>query len=185
MSGVVAIGAGDGSTDTPRIWVGDLAAYDAGNLHWCWIDATQEPEEIQAEIDKMLASSPEPGAEEWAIFDQEGWGGLELSEHEDIETVSRVAKLLAEHGSLFPALVAHFGGTQYLDDAEQAMTEGYQGTFRNLADWAENYAEDTGMDCAEPWRNYIDFERWANDAEMGGDIFTIETPDGVAVFSSH
>jgi antirestriction protein len=170
---------------TPRIWVTDLAAYNAGVHHGRWIEAAQEPEEIQREIDELLASSPEPGAEEWAIFDQEGWCGLELGQYANVETISGAANLLAEHGPVFGALVAYFGGVDHLDEAERAMTESYQGTFRDLAEWAESYVEDTGIECAEPWRNYIDFERWANDAEMGGDVFTVDTPDGVAVFSSH
>ncbi|HEY0714889.1 MAG TPA: antirestriction protein ArdA [Polyangia bacterium] len=169
----------------PKIWVGDLGAYNAGILHGRWIEAAQEPEEIQAEIDEMLAASPRPGAEEWAIFDQEGWGGLDLGEHEDLDTVTRVAKGIEEHGAMFAALVAHFGGAAHVDEAEQSVEDGYQGTFSDLADWAANYADDTGVECAEPWRQYIDFDRWGRDAELGGDIFTIDTPDGVAVFFSH
>ena len=172
-------------SDTPRIYVADLAAYNSGTLRGEWIDATQDPEDIKAEIQTMLAKSPEPGAEEWAIHDYEGFGELRLSEFEDIDSVSRVAKLIEEHGDVFPAVIAHFGGTRYLDEAEEAMTEKYYGTYKSLADWAESYAEDTGIECGEPWKNYIDFERWANDAEMGGDIFTIETTEGVAIFSGH
>jgi antirestriction protein len=170
---------------TPRIYVADLAAYNGGTLQGEWIDATQDPEDIHAEIQKMLAASPEPIAEEWAIHDYEGFGDLRLGEFEDIENVSRVAKLIEEHGLLVAAIVSHFGGLRYLDEAERALEESYQGTFRSLAEWAESYAEDTGIDCGEPWRNYIDFERWGDDAEMGGDIFTIDVPDGVAVFWQH
>ena len=170
---------------TPRIYVADLAAYNNATLRGQWIDATQDPEDILAEIQKMLAGSPEPEAEEWAIHDYEDFGDLRLSEFEDIENVSRVAKLIEEHGPLVSALVSHFGGLRYLDEAERALEESYQGTFRDLAEWAENHAEDTGIDCGEPWRNYIDFERWGADAEMGGDIFTLDVPEGVAVFWQH
>lgn len=53
--------------DTPRIYVACLAAYNAGTLHGKWIEATQDIEDIWKEIRDMLASSPEPNSEEWAI----------------------------------------------------------------------------------------------------------------------
>lgn len=172
--------------DGPRIYVADLAAYNAGTLHGVWIDAAQDADDINAEIKEMLAASPEPGAEEFAIHDYEGFGKLRVSEFESIEDVSRLAKLIEEHGELFTALVDHFGGARYLDEAVEAMEERYQGAHRSLEDWAEEYAKDTGLECGEPYVNYIDWERFARDAEMGGDIFTIETEDGmVHVFHGH
>ena len=56
---------------TPRIYVACLAAYNNGQLHGAWIDADQSADAIHEEIRAMLASSPTPGAEEWAIHDYE------------------------------------------------------------------------------------------------------------------
>jgi antirestriction protein len=170
--------------DTPKIYVADLAAYNAGKLHGEWIDATQDPDDIHEAIQAMLRKSPEPDAEEWAIHDFENFAGLHLSESEDIEKVSQVAKLIEEHGPLFAEVVNHFGGVQYMDDAVQAMEENYQGEYDDLADWAEQFAKDTGASM-ENYENYIDWERVGNDAEMGGDIFTVEVDGKVHVFFSH
>ncbi|RAN32725.1 hypothetical protein HY11_17410 [Hyphomonas pacifica] len=52
--------------DRPRVYVACLAAYNNGCLHGRWIDATT-PDEIMVEVCAMLADSPLPGAEEWAI----------------------------------------------------------------------------------------------------------------------
>jgi len=52
-----------------RIYVASLSDYNAGRLHGAWIDATQDADEIEAEVQEMLAASPEPIAEEWAIHD--------------------------------------------------------------------------------------------------------------------
>jgi len=41
-----------------RIYVADLAAYNAGHLHGVWIDATLELDDIQAQVRTMLAASP-------------------------------------------------------------------------------------------------------------------------------
>nr|WP_256930725.1 antirestriction protein ArdA [Pseudomonas sp. ABC1] len=56
-----------------RICVADLAAYNAGHLHGVWIDAMQELDDIQAQVDAMLAASPVGGMEEYAIHDFEGF----------------------------------------------------------------------------------------------------------------
>lgn len=163
----------------PRIYVADLAAYNDGTLHGKWIDAAQSPEEIQAEIDEVLSSSPEPFAEEWAIHDYEGFGDLKLGEYERIADVSRVALLLEEYGDVFAGLVSHFGGLRDLDAAEEAMRENYQGAYKSLEDWAYEFAMETvGESALGPYASYIDWERVAHDAELGGDIFTIETDDG-------
>ena len=164
---------------TPRIYVADLAAYNNGNLHGKWIDAAQSPEEIQAEIDEILASSPEPFAEEWAIHDYEGFGDLKLGEYETIADVSRVAELLEEYGEVFAGVVSNFGGLSDLDAAEEAMKENYQGAHKSLDDWAYEFAMETvGEAGLGPYASYIDWERVGHDAELSGDIFTIETDDG-------
>ena len=64
--------------DPPRIYVACLAAYNNGCLHGRWIDATT-PDEIRREVSAMLAASPEPGSEEHAIHDYEGFEGAHLS----------------------------------------------------------------------------------------------------------
>jgi antirestriction protein len=170
--------------DTPRIYVADLSAYNNGRLHGSWIDATQEPDAIYEEIQAMLKKSPEPSAEEWAIHDFENFGGLKLSESEDIEKVSQVAKLIEEHGPLFAELVSYYGGVENIDDAVEAMEENYQGGYDSLADWAEQFAKDTGASM-DKYESYIDWERVGNDADMSGDVFTIEVDGKVHVFSSH
>jgi antirestriction protein len=164
----------------PRIYVADLAAYNAGTLHGTWIDAAQSPEEIHAEIQAMLAESPEPIAEEWAIHDYEGFGELRLSEYESIESVSRLAELIEKHGEVFTSVVSHFGNLSDLDAAERAMTEHYRGSFRNLAEYAEEVARDQyGEDALGPYANYIDWEQVGEDDERNGTIFTVETSDGM------
>ena len=49
---------------SPRIYVACLAAYNSGCLHGCWIDATQDLEDIKSQISGVLVASPIEGAEE-------------------------------------------------------------------------------------------------------------------------
>ena len=76
----------------PRIYVACLAAYNAGILHGAWIDADQPADDMYAAVREILAASPMPGAEEWAIHDYEGFGPLSLSEWESFERVSAIAQ---------------------------------------------------------------------------------------------
>ena len=52
------------TTISPRIYVACLASYNAGKLYGRWIDANQDADDIQSEVDAMLAASPAPDAEE-------------------------------------------------------------------------------------------------------------------------
>ena len=84
--------------DTPKIWVGCLAAQNSGYLHGLWIDATQEPEEILEDINWMLSYSPVKDlevCEEWIICDSEDFGSITIDEYQSIETVSKLAQAIA------------------------------------------------------------------------------------------
>jgi antirestriction protein len=208
---------------TPRIYVADLAAYNAGILRGKWIDASQDAEDIQREIDALLLRSPEsnvtrcskcfttrlhyhespatgpfesfacpkggnhdpaPSAEEFAIHDHEGFPDGTVGEYTSIEDVSTLAKLLEDHDADVVKAVLD-NGTK-LEDAEEEIQDKYQGTFRTLEDWAEQFLDDTGAfaQADDMLKSYFDYERWARDAEMSGDIWTAEGGDGVLVFHS-
>lgn len=173
---------------TPRVYVASLADYTAGRLHGCWIDADQPAEIIREQITEMLAQSREPIVEEWAIHDYEGFGGLHLSEYEDIEHVAQLAHLMAEHGPLFADLVSHFGGTSGIDDATRYMEDGYRGAFDSLADYAQELVEDCYGDHIRSLPDFIayhiDYDGIGQDLELGGDIFTIEHDGKVHVFDA-
>ncbi|MGW0019942.1 antirestriction protein ArdA [Rhodococcus sp. NPDC003382] len=91
------------STPGPRIYVASLADYNAGRLHGAWLDAGRDPADLQADIRAMLAAAPEPGAEEYAIHDYEGFGEARIYEHDSLELVSRIARGIAAHGLAFAA----------------------------------------------------------------------------------
>src|SRR5687768_14030168 len=99
------------TTTTCRIYVASLADYNAGILHGRWIDVTDE-EAIREEIAEMLSESPtakQEGsvAEEWAIHDHEGFGGIHLSENHDLDALCSIAEGVKEHGDAFLAWVAN------------------------------------------------------------------------------
>ncbi len=167
--------------NTPRIYVACLAAYNNGRLHGRWMDANQDVEALNDEVQAMLAESPEPGAEEFAVHDYEGFGGLELGEYESLETISRMAALVVEHGPLFAEVHGYAGN---VEDAQRMLEEQHQGSWGSLAEWAENFMEDSGQlqGLPENLRGYFDFGAFGRDAELGGDIVTFAVDGDIHVF---
>lgn len=154
-----------------RIYVADLAAYNAGYLHGVWIDASQDLEDIQAQVDTMLAASPVKGAEEYAIHDFEGFDGYGLGEYEGLEKVHEIACFIEEYPEFGGALLAHFND---IDEARKAAEEDYCGCYASLADYAQDLTEETS-NIPPHLANYIDYTAMARDMEYGGDVFTLET----------
>lgn len=170
-------------TTTPKIYVACLAAYNNGKLHGAWIDADQSADAIHEEIKAMLASSPEAGAEEWAIHDYEGFGAVRISEWESMEMIAAMSALISEHGELGVAALAHFCGD--IQEARSALEENYCGQYRSLADFAQEITEET-TSIPQNLAYYIDYSAMARDMEMNGDVFTIETGfEAVHVFWNH
>lgn len=170
------------SDSSPRIYVACLAAYNNCYLHGVWIDADQDADAIRDEIAAMLARSPVEDAEEYAIHDYEGFEGISISEYAGIDTVARMAAFIAEHGALGAGLLEQFG--RDMDQTESTLEDCYHGEFASLADYMEELTTES-VTIPEPLRYYVDWQAMARDAEMGGDLFTIETARGeVHVFSN-
>jgi antirestriction protein len=165
-----------------RIYVADLAAYNAGFLHGAWIDATLEVGDIQDQVNEMLQASPVCDAEEYAIHDYEGFGGYSLGEYAGLESAHDIAAFLSEFPETSGALLSHFGD---LDDARKAAEDSYIGCYKSLADYAQEITEET-TEIPQNLSYYIDYEAMARDMEMNGDVFTItESRDQVHIFWSH
>ncbi|MEQ6334717.1 antirestriction protein ArdA [Sphingobium sp. MK2] len=168
-------------TEQPRIYVACLAAYNKGILHGAWIDGAQEAWALWDEVAAMLAASPIAGAEEWAIHDHEGFGGVRISEHASLDTVAELASFIAEHGALGAALLDHCSGD--LEEAREALEDRHLGTYPSLADYVQELTEETTA-IPHALRYYIDYQAMARDAEINGDLFTVQTAwDVVHVFA--
>jgi len=166
-----------------RIYVADLAAYNSGRLHGVWIDACEELDDIQDQINRMLESSPIADAEEYAIHDHEGFGSYGLGEYEGIKSAHEVACFIEEFPDFGDELLNNFNGD--IDEARTAAEENYYGCHTSLADYAQELTESTS-EVPKHLELYIDYERMGRDMEINGDIYTIEIAhDEVHVFSNH
>ncbi len=165
-----------------KIYVACLASYNGGRLHGVWIDATDELDDIQEQISKMLEQSPIEDAEEYAIHDYEGFNGYRIGEYEGIESVQEIASFIEEYPEIGGELLYHCSD---LDEARQAIEESYAGCYKSLAGFAEELTEET-TEIPEHLRYYIDYEKMGRDMEMSGDVYTIETGyEEVHIFWNH
>lgn len=164
---------------TPRVWIACLAAYNAGTLHGAWVDADQDAEEIAEAIDAVLASSPISSAEEYDIHDYDACYGMR-PQSTTAEHIAEMGHFIAEHGELGVRVAAHFGDD--LKQASDALDESFRGEYDSLADFAEELVRET-LELSDLALAYFDFERYARDLDLGGDVFTIPLKGGkVAVF---
>lgn len=166
----------------PKIYVADLAAYNNGILHGCWIDVTLDIEDIKTAISEMLEESPEPNAEEYAIHDYEGFGGYRVNEYEGIASVHEITCFIEEYPD-FGAELLNYCCT--VEEAQRMAEDSYFGCYESLADYAQMLTEETTT-IPDQLAFYIDYEKMGRDMELSGDITTIETAhDQVHIFSSH
>jgi len=131
----------------------------------------------------LIHGTPYPSAEEFAIHDHEGFGNL-VGEYTGIDEVVQLAEAIEEHGDKYTGLRSY--GFDH-DEAMEKLEESYQGCFDSLEDWAEQFLDDTGAFSGAPdmLKTYFDFERYARDAELSGDILEIEGDKGKHVFWNH
>jgi len=175
----------------PAIYVASLADYNNGILHGKWIDAAREPDEIQADIDALLANSREPNAEEWAIHDYEQFGRWRVNEHDSVEQVSRVAKNIAEHGYAYSAWADVFDGEPASFDTD-SFREAYLGHYDSVQEYIDQMVEEFGdtselSKLPEHLLPYVrlDTAAIARDMQLSGELATVDDPNGgVWLFST-
>ncbi|GAB3622775.1 antirestriction protein ArdA [Mariniluteicoccus endophyticus] len=176
-------------TRQPRVWIASLADYTAGNLHGAWVRADQDPADLEQAAHALLATSAEPGAEEWAIYDYEHFGALDLGEYPPLEDVAAVGKGIAAHGPVFAAwvgIVVDASGNGSLDhELLAAFDTHYVGHYGSISEWAEQTLDELGVtagldELSQSLQPYlrIDYTAFAHDAEADGYIHLLPADDG-------
>jgi antirestriction protein len=168
--------------DPIRIYVACLAAYNNGHLHGSWIEVTDEATIWQAVQDMLAASPIEEMAEEWAIHDYEGFAGAEVGEYFSFANVVELAEYITERGELGAEVLNYYGGN--IEDAKARYDE-YAGEYDSLADYAEEFTEQSGETIPERLAPYIDYKAMAHDYEQSGDFLTFRTGGSVHIFWAH
>lgn len=166
----------------PRVWIGSWADYNEGRLHGDWCDAAVDTETLWVDVQAILSTSQDPSAEDFGIFDHDGFGGYQPGESDPLEHVAMVARGIAEHGPPFAAWAELHGGDPSMLDG---FTDAYLGEYESAAAWAKAVADEldikSSLDTLDEFvRRYvsIDYAAIARDARFGGDVYLIDTPHG-------
>jgi antirestriction protein len=161
-----------------QVYIACLAAYNNGHLHGDWIDIAQPAENIQAEIDRLLQTSPATDeAEEWAIHDIDCQGIQNLPT--DAEALAEIGAALEEHGKPFALYWNDFTQSNTsIDRAIENYQEAYLGCYESVEDYAQEILEELGITAAVEKAGlpqyYIDFKSYGNDLALNGDIHPID-----------
>ncbi len=134
-----------------------------------------------------------PSAEEWVIHDYEGFGAWKLGENESIETIAAYAAILGDlddsDAEAFQAWMDNHGSPNYdIDESSlDDFREQYQGCYDSLADYAQQWCEDTGSiprDLPTWLSSNIDWNGVGREFEIDGDIWTHNGEHGLHVFDN-
>lgn len=168
-----------------RIYVVNLSKHNNGDHDGTWLAVSDytDAEELQEAIDGVSQGA------DWAIHDYDG--GPALGEGPTTTSLMAVVEAIEAHGeTLVTAWIGHHGHSHSpdLEGVSDAIADADHGVWDSPADWAEDFLESTGALAEVPayLRSYIDFEAYARDAELGGDMGFIKLPNGtVWAISNH
>lgn len=177
------------ATETPRVWVGCLACYNAGALIGEWIDGT-EAESITPDYlhDSYGAGAGyEPHEELWC-FDHEGYMGALSGECSPAEA-QRIAEALEDVDDP-EAFAAYLDDVGDLDDALESFEDAYAGKWASEEEYAAELADDIygvsslarRADERSVLARYFDYEAFARDLFMSDYRSTPASGGGVHVF---
>ena len=171
------------SDSKPAVYVGTYAKYNNGNLDGAWLNLEDYPDrdaflQACAELHQD-ESDPEFMFQDFQCFPREFYGESYLPEtlwawldldDDDRELLSVYSNWICDKNAT-------------IEDARDK----FQGKFRSREDWAEQYADDTGLLSSVPenLRAYFDMDAFARDCEIGGDMAFIEHDGEVWAFSNH
>lgn len=164
----------------PRIYVADLAAYNAGILHGSWIELEGlTVDDVQSSIYGLLEEGTRlyrhetcsSQHEEWAIHDYDEFGPVKIEEYEDLTKVVQYAAWLLDEPDKFAAWLAYNGKHCAEDfDPESVIATGEA----SLADYAAQMVEE-GLygEVPETLRRYINYEDMARDMDIEGSYVVV------------
>jgi antirestriction protein len=153
-----------------QIYIACLAAYNNGYLHGKWIDATLGEDCIQDEIKDILATSPIPNAEEWAIHDFDNVPQFIQDNYKDFDDLERWINAYHEHSEVI-FLMARDVGLNDIDEIINYDEQNYRNDWGSFKEFAIDYFYEH-EECPPHLIGYIDFDSYAY--ELLHDYFTIE-----------
>ncbi len=162
----------------PSLYVACKAAYKAGLSHGCWMDATQDLEDLQEAIEQMLAESPIRGAERWMI--QHHNFGCDIKPYEDLEALHEKAVFIEKHGALGVKLLDDCAD---VEDAQSALADHYRGEYPSEVAFTHHLLDVVhGLVLPDRLKAYIDYQAFSSDLFIS-EYRSLALENAVHVFS--
>ena len=168
-------------------YIACLASYNNGRLHGAWVDLEEAStvEEVQECIDWVIATSPTPGAEEYAVHD---WSGVPRSisgqEWPNWEEALCLLDAIDGHGEAFQ--LWHENATGYnLDPSD--FERDYVGQYDSGEDFARDYYEErhcAALEQLEEVTFAIDWEAVWERGEISQHFWGSQGGEGFHVYRS-
>jgi len=162
------------TTTTPRVYVGTYDKYNNGSIKGAWIDLEDyaDAKEFYKACRELHADEADP---EFMLQDWEGIPAGMIGESNLSNEVWTWLELDDDDRELLSVYLDSVNQSGDIDEAREA----FSGRYDSEADWASEFLSDTGalQSVPESLRSYIDFEAYARDASMGGDM-TFVNHDG-------
>lgn len=159
---------------TPRVYVGTYAKYNNGSIKGEWLDLDDYAS--KDDFLKACAELHKDEADPELMFqDYEGFPASYYGESYIKPELWDWLELDDDDRELLAVYQEHVDQDGDIDRARDA----FMGKANSEADWAAEWLEDTGglEGVPEHLQNYIDYEAYARDARLGGDV-TFARHDG-------
>lgn len=167
---------------TPRLYVGTYAKYNNGSIKGAWLDL-----EDYADRDAFLEACAELHKDEadpeFMFQDFEGFPRSLYNESSVSDELFAWLELDEDDRELLAVYIDNVDSSGDIDNARDA----FMGKADTEADWAAQWLEDTGglEGVPEHLKNYIDYEAYARDARLGGDVVFVRHEGELWIFSNN
>jgi antirestriction protein len=170
------------TSDAPRVYVGTYAKYNSGSIKGAWLDLDDyaDRDEFYAACKALHADETDP---EFMFQDFENFPRSLYSESNVSEDLFAWLELDEDDRELLAAYQDGVNGDGTIEQARDA----FMGKADSEADWAEQWLDDTGQlaELSDWAKSYFDFEAYARDARLGGDVTFVRHEGDLWVFHNH
>jgi antirestriction protein len=163
---------------SPQVYVGTYAKYNSGSIDGAWLnlnDYSNKEEFLKAcyELHKD-EEDPEIMFQDFEGFPESYYYESSLSD--------KLWDWLALDDQEKKILEVYLSGMGDKDISIDEVKDRYDGVYDSKSDWAYEFMEDTGGPSPEQTETYFDYEAYARDCELSGDIDFISHDGKVFVF---
>lgn len=167
---------------TIQIYVGTYAKYNTGDLKGAWLDMEQygDKDSFYEACRELHKDEHDP---EFMFQDFEGIPKGLVGESFVKDELWDWLALDEDDRALLAVYQEHVRDDADIDEARDK----YLGKYESKIAWAEEHLEESGSleSIPENLRYYFNYEAWARDAEIGGDVCFVRHDGDLWVFSNH